>query len=37
MNPDYWEAHEAEWLAEQEYLEWLAYEADLASGDPWAE
>ena len=37
MYSDYWEAHESEWLAEQEALEWLLMEADLASGDPWAE
>lgn len=37
MYPDFWEATEEEFLAEQEYLDWLAYEADLAAGDPWAE
>ena len=31
MNPmtnEYWEAHESEWLAEQEYLLWLAENGD---------
>jgi hypothetical protein len=28
MYPDYWEAHESEWLAEQEYLLWLAENGD---------
>ena len=37
MYPDFWEVHEAEYLAEQEYREWLAFEADLAESDPWAE
>lgn len=23
MTAEYWEAHEAEWLAEQEYLLWV--------------
>ena len=33
MNPDYWEVHEAEWLEEQEVLQWLAMDADYeASG-----
>ncbi len=36
MYNDYWEAHEAEWLAEQEALEWLQYEADMAT-DPYKE
>ena len=37
MQYGYWEAHEAEWEAMQELAEWLAFEADLAAGDPWAE
>ena len=37
MNSDYWEAHEAEWLAEQDAMDWLLFEADLESGDPWAD
>ncbi len=24
MTSEYWEAHESEWLAEQEYLLWVA-------------
>ena len=24
MTAEYWEAHEAEWMAEQEYLLWMA-------------
>lgn len=36
MQYGYWEAHEAEWEAMQEAMDWLAFEADLASGDPWA-
>lgn len=38
MQYGYWEAHEAEWLAEQEAREWLAFEADMATNpydDPW--
>ena len=34
MQYGYWEAHEAEWEAMQEALEWLAYEADMAT-DPY--
>ena len=36
MNNDYWEAHEAEWLAEQDAMEWLLFEADMAT-DPYRE
>ena len=36
MTNEYWEVHEAEWLAMQEALEWLAYEADMAT-DPYKE
>ena len=28
MTNEYWEAHESEWLAEQEYLLWLAENGD---------
>lgn len=31
MTNDYWEAHEAEWLAAQECMEWLLFEADMAT------
>jgi hypothetical protein len=34
MNSDYWEVHEAEWLAAQECMEWLLFEADMAT-DPY--
>jgi hypothetical protein len=36
MTNDYWEAHEAEWLAAQECMEWLLFEADMAT-DPYRE
>lgn len=36
MTLEYWEVHEAEFLAEQEALEWLLFEADMAT-DPYAE
>lgn len=36
MTVEYWEVHEAEFLAEQEVLEWLLFEADMAT-DPYAE
>jgi len=29
MVYNYYEVYEAEWLAEQEALEWLAHEADM--------
>ena len=35
MTAEYWEVHEAEFLAEQEALEWLLFEADMAT-DPYA-
>ena len=34
MTNEYWEAHEAEWLAAQECMEWLLFEADMAT-DPY--
>lgn len=37
MFADYWEMTESLFEAECEVAEWLAYEADLAEGDPWAE
>lgn len=37
MCYNYYEVHEAEWETMQELEDWLLYEADLASGDPWAE
>lgn len=34
MTNEYWEVHEAEWLAAQECMEWLLFEADMAT-DPY--
>jgi len=34
---NYYEVHEAEWEAIHEAMEWIAFEDDLSSGDPWAE
>lgn len=34
MTNEYWEVHEAEWLAAQEAMEWLLFEADMAT-DPY--
>lgn len=31
MTNEYWEVHEAEWLAAQEAMEWLLFEADMAT------
>ena len=36
MVYDYYEVYEAQYLAEQEALEWLLFEADMAT-DPYAE
>ena len=36
MTVEYWEVHETEFLAEQEALEWLLFEADMAT-DPYVE
>lgn len=33
MMNEYWEAHEAEFLAEQEYYEWLLFEADYEASE----
>ena len=39
MTKDYWEVHEAEWLAQQELEEWLLMEADYeaSNGTLWDE
>lgn len=34
MTNEYWEVHETEWLAAQEAIEWLLFEADMAT-DPY--
>lgn len=34
MTAEYWEVHEAQFLAEQELADWLLFEADMAT-DPY--